>query len=306
MQYWAGIAAGDRGVDYHPQDAGNKSDFDVDPTITATAAKNEVEIGTLGPCILTGKPVTATPDPNDKTHYKGYTYGNFIHVGAWKYGNTVCVVAVNTERVPEKVSFTVHGLTSASAQVFWEGRRVKVKSGTVTDFFASQGVHRYVAILTAEEVTKTEERAALEPVILAIKPTQKNAATVTILYADVLLHESGRVSGSISLGFRGVSQALGWTSRRRRPPRVSWITNADKVAEAPGLRNCNAARRSPATRRSCNRAGATEALETRADERETEAVASPSFRDRQTPPIRRHARLAAAGRPVCRRGACGV
>jgi hypothetical protein len=148
MQYWASVAGGARGVDYYPQDAGNKSDFDVEPTIMTVGSKNKAQVGTLGPCILTGTSIPATPDQNDKTLYRGYTYDNFIHVGAWKYGNTVCVVAVNTERVPEKVSFTVPALTSASAQVFWENRRISVKSGVITDSFGAQAVHVYVASLS--------------------------------------------------------------------------------------------------------------------------------------------------------------
>lgn len=133
MAYWTVVSAGGDGVAYSTRDAGNTSYFDVRPDVLAQAAKQSRQMATLGPCILTGKPVAVKSDTRSSLRF-----------GAWRYGESTCIIAVNTKNTATIGTFGVDSLAKAkTAQVMWEGRNVKVASGSISDRFAPLAVHIY-------------------------------------------------------------------------------------------------------------------------------------------------------------------
>ncbi len=130
--YWTTVIAGLRGIEYITTDAGNGPDFDVPSDRVNQAAKLADQMATLGPALLTGKPLGV------KSGVKSQ-----VKVGAWQYVGTTYVIAVNTDDSAITGTFTVPNNAAREAQVFWEGRNVKVKRGSISDRFTAQAVHIY-------------------------------------------------------------------------------------------------------------------------------------------------------------------
>ena len=76
-----------------------------------------------------------------------------IHSRVIKHGETICVIAVNTQRIPvDDVRWTVSGVPNGPLEVMWEHRRLMIRDGTFSDDFAPLAVHVYCrrANLTGE------------------------------------------------------------------------------------------------------------------------------------------------------------
>lgn len=131
MVFWTTVIARGAGVQYDIGDV--KGPFDVTSELQATTTKLANQMGTIGPCVMAGKPVAVNIDPKST-----------VKVAAWQYAGSICVVAVNTGDSAAKAAFSAVGLTSIkTARVFWEGRNVRLKKGSIDDSFQPQGWHVY-------------------------------------------------------------------------------------------------------------------------------------------------------------------
>jgi len=132
--FWTVFAGGGSGLEYttfRPWDT--TATFAVNSTVAAAVAKAVSQAATLGPALLAGKAENIPANQKSQVKY-----------GAWDYGGTTYVVGVNTNNTPSSGTFLVRGHTRATtAQVMWENRSVKIKSGDITEKFGPLAVHIY-------------------------------------------------------------------------------------------------------------------------------------------------------------------
>ncbi|HEY9713262.1 MAG TPA: hypothetical protein V6C72_07320, partial [Chroococcales cyanobacterium] len=126
--FWLTIAAHGSGLEFISQDLPNgdqESPVTVNSDVQQQAKTESRQLAALGPCILTGKPVAIKSSED------------VVDVAAWQYGNSTCVMAINSTDHATNATLSIPSVGKAkTARVFWQGRSVKVAAGAVSESFA--------------------------------------------------------------------------------------------------------------------------------------------------------------------------
>jgi hypothetical protein len=99
--------------------------------VAAAAAQTINRLKAIEACLLNGSAVTATSSSDD------------VVVRACRFGGTTYLLTTNSNKTkPAHASIGVK-MPDNSAQVLWEGRKVKLQSGSITDTWAPLATHVY-------------------------------------------------------------------------------------------------------------------------------------------------------------------